>query len=153
MTDHLPKAILFDMDDTILAYSQNSDYSWQVACHTFVSSVENLEPETLLHAIKTSAKRYWSDPERHRIGRLHLDVTRQQIVGAALQEIGRENSLLARNIALAYAAHREATIEPFPDAINTLRELGKRDVRMALLRLNMTRLWFVETRPEAHRTI
>ena len=35
MTNQLPKAILFDMDDTILAYSHNTDHSWQVVCSRF----------------------------------------------------------------------------------------------------------------------
>ena len=41
MTNQLPKAILFDMDDTILAYSHNTDHSWQMVCSRFASRVGN----------------------------------------------------------------------------------------------------------------
>ncbi len=39
MTNQLPKAILFDMDDTILAYFHNTDHSWQVVCNGFADRV------------------------------------------------------------------------------------------------------------------
>ena len=73
MTNQLPKAILFDMDDTILAYSHNTDHSWQVVCSRFASRVGNLKPEVLVNAIKANAALYWSDPEQHRIGLFNLD--------------------------------------------------------------------------------
>ncbi len=133
MTNCLPQAILFDMDDTILAYSHNSDHSWQVVLVSFASRLDGLEPEALLKAIRASATAYWSDPERHRTGRLNLDATRQQIVAAALRQLDINDSSLAHDMALAYAAQREEAIAPFPGAIDTLRTLRERDVRLALL--------------------
>src|SRR2546423_13580602 len=94
MANHLPKAILFDMDDTILAYSHKTDHSWQVVCNRFASRIENIKPEELLSAIKASAASYWSDPERHRQGRLNLDMARQVIVAGALSQLDREDSAL-----------------------------------------------------------
>src|SRR5436309_15959214 len=91
MTNQLPKAILFDMDDTILAYSHNTDHSWQVICNSFASRIENIKPEVIFSAIKASAVSYWSDPERHRKGRLHLDLARQEIVAGALRQLDRED--------------------------------------------------------------
>lgn len=129
----LPKAILFDMDDTILAYSQNSDSSWRLVCEQFADKLDNIHPETLIKAIKVNSSAYWSDPERHRIGRLDLDKTRQKIVADTLVQFGIDNPLLARDMASAYALHREETIKPFPDAVQTLQELRKRGVLLGLL--------------------
>src|SRR4051794_10515902 len=94
MSYHLPRAILFDMDDTVLAYSHKTDHSWQVVCNSFASRIENIKPEVLLSAIKASAASYWSDPERHRKGRLHLNMARQEIVAVALRQLEREDSAL-----------------------------------------------------------
>src|SRR5229473_3310700 len=107
MTNQLPKAILFDMDDTILAYSHNTDHSWQLVCNKFAGRLGKLTSETLLQAIKASATAYWSDPERHRMGRLHLDVAREQIVATVLCQAGIDDASLAHDIALAYAVQRE----------------------------------------------
>jgi putative hydrolase of the HAD superfamily len=122
------------MDDTILAYSQNADLSWQRVCSDFEERLRTQDFKMVLAAIKVSSTHYWSDPERHRIGRLDLNAVRQQIVTEALQQIGIENDpSLAREMALAYAVQREIVIEPFPGAIDTLRELRKRNIRLALL--------------------
>jgi putative hydrolase of the HAD superfamily len=133
MPHHFPKAILFDMDDTILAYSHNTDHSWQVICDSFASRIKNIKPEVIFSAIKASAVSYWSDPERHRKGRLHLDLARQEIVAGALRQLDREDSALAYDIALAYAVQREEAIVPFPGAIDTLHKLRESGVRLALL--------------------
>lgn len=133
MAYHLPKAILFDMDDTILAYSQNSGQSWQAVCEHFADRLHGLSPETVIGAIRLSSSAYWSDAERHRVGRLNLDKTRQQIVAEALAGLGIDDASLAQEMAQAYAAHREEAIKPFPDALETLEALRKRAIRLALL--------------------
>jgi putative hydrolase of the HAD superfamily len=133
MTNQLPKAILFDMDDTILAYSHNTDHSWQVVCSRFASRIVNVKPEVLVNAIKANAALYWSDPELHRIGRLHLDGARQQIIATALRQLGVDDLSLAHDMALAYAVQREEAIEPFPGAIDTLHTFRERGVQLALL--------------------
>ncbi len=133
MTHHLPKAILFDMDDTILAYSQNADQSWQAVYERFGDRLSALSPQAVVQAIKVSSSEYWSDAERHRVGRLNLDKTRQTIVAGALAQLGIDDPSLPLEMALFYAVQREAAIQPFPEAIETLRELRRRQVRLALL--------------------
>jgi len=133
MANQLPKAILFDMDDTILAYSHNTDHSWQVVCSRFASRAGNLKPEVLVSTIKANATLYWNDPEQHRTGRLNLDVARQQIVATALRQLDVDDLSLAHEMALAYAVQREEAIEPFPGAIDTLHTLRERGVQLALL--------------------
>ena len=133
MTNQLPKALLFNMDDTILAYSHNTDHSWQVVCSRFTSRIGNIKPEVLVSTIKANAALYWSDPEQHRIGRLNLDGARQQIVATALRQLDVDDLSLAHEMALAYAVQREEAIEPFPGAIDTLRTFRERSVQWALL--------------------
>ena len=121
------------MDDTILAYSHNTDHSWQVVCSRFASRAGNLKPEVLVNAIKANATLYWNDPEQHRTGRLNLDGARQQIVATALRQLDVDDLSLAHEMALAYAVQREEAIGPFPGAIDTLRTFRECSVQLALL--------------------
>lgn len=133
MSPPLPKAILFDLDDTILSFSQNTDQSWRAVYEQFADRFSDLAPETVIQAIKASSTAYWNDPERHRVGRLNLDATRQNIVAEALVPLGIDDQMLAHEMALAYAIQREEAIAPFPGAIETLQKLHRRDIRLALL--------------------
>lgn len=133
MVHSFPKAILFDMDDTILAYSQNSEQSWLAVSERFAERYSTHAPESVARAIKASSTEYWRDAERHRTGRLNMDMTRQQIIADTLTGLGIDDQSLALEMALAYAAHREDAITPFPGALDTLRELRKHHVRLALL--------------------
>jgi putative hydrolase of the HAD superfamily len=69
----LPKGILFDLDDTIIAYSANSKAIWKEVCGEFSRENHKLEPESLYMTIKEVSSWYWYDPERHRIGRSDLN--------------------------------------------------------------------------------
>ena len=102
-------------------------------CEQFADKLDSIHPETLIKAIKVNSAAYWSDPERHRIGRLDLDKTRQKIVADTLLQFGIDNPSLAQDMASAYALHREEAIKPFPDAVQTLQELRKRGVLLGLL--------------------
>ncbi len=87
----LPAAILFDMDDTLLAFDAGLDVDacWRGACsehlaeHGYGGDIEEV-----VRAIKQEARWYWSDPERHRIGRLDRRKARTAIIAAALCKLG-----------------------------------------------------------------
>lgn len=131
--NNLPPAILLDMDDTILSDSTSAEECWQSVCNAHASCVDGLRSSTLREAIRAEATWYWSDRDRHRVGRLDLDAARREIVAAALRRLGVDDGELAGAIALDYGQLRDASIEPFPGAIATLRALRERNVRLALL--------------------
>jgi len=86
----VPAAILFDMDDTILAYDAglDTDECWRLACSAhLVGSVFEARIADAIREIKRQASWYWSDPERHRIGRMDLSKARAGFVAAALRTI------------------------------------------------------------------
>ena len=83
-----PKAILLDMDDTIIAFDHGIDLDscWKsVCCRHLQLSMEEIND--VIVQIKKIAKWFWSDDDRHRIGRLDLDKARIEIVSAALHEV------------------------------------------------------------------
>ena len=133
MTDHLPRAILLDLDDTILAYTVNVDRCWCTVCDRFAAEVPGLTPDQLLAEIDRVRDWYWSDPDRHRRGRLDLERARQELVGMALEALGADRPDLARRIVRDFSALRDEALRPFPGAIETLRRLRQRGVRLALV--------------------
>jgi putative hydrolase of the HAD superfamily len=129
----LPKAVLLDLDDTILNDSGNVDHCWREACFAFESEYAGIDPAVVLGAIDKTREWYWADPERHRIGRLDLGAARREIVMMSLVEVGMDSSTLAGKIAEMYSCQRDIGIQPLPDAIDTVRWLRDCGCRLALL--------------------
>ena len=129
----LPRAILLDLDDTILDDSGGVMASWRDACLAHCSSMNGLGADTVFEAIDRTREWYWSDPERHRAGRLELAWARGEVVRLALAALGVEDEELARRIGDTYHALRDEAIKPFDDAVPTVRWLRAQGCRLALL--------------------
>ena len=56
----IPRAVFFDMDDTLLNTSGGVEASWEAVCDEF-SPVLGCEPATLRATIKAEMQRFWSD--------------------------------------------------------------------------------------------
>jgi putative hydrolase of the HAD superfamily len=129
----LPQALLLDLDDTILADSTSAETCWVAVCDEFASRINGLDAALLLAAIREQRDWYWSDAERHRVGRLDLAAARRAIVAGALRTQGFDGPMLAGQIVEAYALRRDEDVQPFPGALDTLRRLREAGVRLALL--------------------
>jgi putative hydrolase of the HAD superfamily len=128
-----PKAILFDLDDTIIAHSTAGDSCWQELCNRFAPLVEGLKAEKLLDAVNRVRDWYWDDPERHRRGRLNLIIARRELVALAFSNLGINNTDLANQLADAYSAEREEAVTLFPGAVDTLKHFRNRGIKLALV--------------------
>ncbi|MCQ6562097.1 HAD family hydrolase [Paenibacillus mendelii] len=130
-----PKAMLIDMDDTIIAFEHGVDLSacWMSACRTHFHDQEAARIEEILEAIKERARWFWSDPDRHRIGRLDLDTARTTIITDALSSLNLNVPHLPMQIALDYGRMRDQAIRIFPDAIETLSYLQSKGIKLALI--------------------
>ena len=133
MSDSLPKALLLDLDDTILALSDSADPCWQRVCKRFASRIDGLDPRKLFTAIRERRFWFWEDPERHLRGRFDLGKARREVVAAALLQLGINAPALANEIADTYSLEREEALQPFPGAIEALRHLRGQGVRLALI--------------------
>jgi putative hydrolase of the HAD superfamily len=129
----LPRAVLLDLDDTILDDSGGLISSWRAACHAHCSSMDGLDPDVVFNAIDRTREWYWSDPERHRAGRLELAWARGEVVRLALVEIGIADDDLARRIGETYHSLRDEAIKPFDDAVATVEWLRVQGCKLALL--------------------
>lgn len=129
----LPEAVLLDLDDTILDDSGHSVRCWNEACRLHAHALEGVDPSLLYEAIERVRRWYWSDAERHRVGRLDLLAAYREVVRTACQEVGLAGAPVADEIAAHYRARRDEEIRPFEGAIETVRWLREAGCRLALL--------------------
>ncbi|MEO7002463.1 MAG: HAD family hydrolase [Ktedonobacterales bacterium] len=132
----LPAAILFDLDDTILADSLGAAESWASVCAQYAAQFAPFTAAEALDAINAYRAWYWDDAERHRLGRLDLVVARQQIIATALTRLGLDDAHsqpLAAEMARDYAQLRDESSHLLPGALETLQQLQAYGVRLALL--------------------
>jgi putative hydrolase of the HAD superfamily len=128
-----PRALLIDLDDTILDDSSLINDSWREACVAQASRLAPFEAVTVVDTIRKTSKWFWDDPDRHRKGRLQLEAARREVVRLALLELGIKDAELAACIGDAYSQRRDAGMTPLPDAIDTVRWLRESGHRLALL--------------------
>ena len=125
------KALLVDLDDTLLAYSAGVDTSWADACGAVSLPVETA---TLLAALTETRKWFWSgDPERHARERVNMLGAWTKIIAEALTRCGCADEALAASIARDYAARRREAMRLFPEARAFLEALCARNLPLALV--------------------
>ena len=128
-----PKAILLDLDDTIIDDSVGVDDGWRVACEDADAAVFGIEPAVLQASIMSVRDWYWSDPSRHRAGRADLRAAGTWIVGEALRRLEVDRPELAPRIANRYRDVREEALSLFPGALDALARMKSLGLGLALL--------------------
>jgi putative hydrolase of the HAD superfamily len=126
------KALLLDLDDTLLDYSGGADECWSAACLS-LGPAAGIDPERLVAAVARARIWFWSDPGRHRRERVNMLRAWERIVAHALAEAGLEADGLAAEVAGDFAARRRAAMGLFPDALDCLERLRRRGVPLALV--------------------
>src|SRR6266446_3550899 len=79
----LPRAILFDMDDTILAVSGSARIVWKRIAEEFAASFAPLSPTDLVTAIEVQSELLWNDTAWTSQWRGRLREARRQVVASA----------------------------------------------------------------------
>src|SRR5712691_5830943 len=73
-----PRAVVFDLDDTLIESSTNAPSLWESACHRCIPPGHSLDLATLLAAIEERRAWLWSDPVRHRHWRMQMSAARRE---------------------------------------------------------------------------
>jgi putative hydrolase of the HAD superfamily len=128
----LPSFLLFDLDDTLLDYTESGRTCWQELFLEYAPRF-GVTVEQLTRAHQVVSSWYWSDAERHRLGRLNLRVARRQVLQLVVEKLGSDRQALGEEMADAFTLRRELLFAPFPGIIETLQELQRRGIRMGLL--------------------
>lgn len=77
------RAVLFDLDDTLVAFDAVTDQSWHQVCLDYHRAGHQVDPGVLAARIKDSSDWYWGDDDRHRWGRANILEARREIVSRA----------------------------------------------------------------------
>lgn len=60
-----PRAIIFDLDDTLVLSDGAVESTWNEACEAYVNGKPHLTAEKLFNAVREVSIWYWSDADRH----------------------------------------------------------------------------------------
>jgi len=126
------KALLVDLDDTLLDYSGGVAESWRQAC-VEVAAPLGIDTDALVPAIARSRRWFWDDAERHRRERVDMMGAWTKIAAHALAECGAHEGALAGQIAECFAAHRWQLMRLFAGVPEALGRLRQRGVPLALV--------------------
>ncbi|MGY8664952.1 HAD family hydrolase [Bradyrhizobium sp. UFLA05-109] len=132
----LPRAMLIDMDDTILSAYGRPEIAWNTIATEFAAELAPLPPEQVAAAVLTFARNFWANAEA--AWRLKLGEARRLTVkgGFAALAASGHRALpddLAVRLADRFTTYREEEMFVFPgahEAIDRLKALG---VKLALV--------------------
>jgi putative hydrolase of the HAD superfamily len=132
----LPRAMLIDMDDTILSAYGRPDIAWNKIAAEFAGEFAPLPPQQVAAAIVDSARKFWASAEAE--WRLKLAEARHEVVRggfAALAATG-QTALpmdLAVRLADRFTAYRDEEMFVFPGAHDAIDALKAHGVKLALV--------------------
>jgi putative hydrolase of the HAD superfamily len=132
----LPRAMLIDMDDTILSAYGRPEIAWNHVASEFADALAPVPPRQAAAAILTFARNFWATAEP--AWRLRLEEARRVAVRggfAALAAGGhpRLSDDLANRIADRFNRYREEEMFVFPGAHEAIDELKALGVKLALV--------------------
>ena len=133
-TTPLPIAILFDLDDTLISSHLHPRDAWKRAIVALDEQPVGLDADDAATALHQAARWFWSDPARHKEGRLNIRIARRHILRRAFTSMGRSaNDPVIDPLGDRFTELRTAETRLFPDAIETLVALKQRNIRLGLI--------------------
>ncbi|MPZ48703.1 MAG: HAD-IA family hydrolase [Dehalococcoidia bacterium] len=132
-TNGFPRALLLDLDDTIIDDTSSVATGWTAVCQEAATEAPGLDPALLKATIYQVRDWYWADPERARIGRHDLRAASAWIVDEALRRNGINAPRLGATIANRYRDLRDQDVTLLPGAIDAIERFKSAGIRLALL--------------------
>ncbi len=130
----LPRAILFDLDDTIISAGPRL-----LLTQTVAEEYAHLLPmpaDEAAKVIEVAAREFWSDETRHKAWRMRIREARIELIEQVFRAWRREAPALTPEVARAFGERFHALREEnacFPGAVETIDELRARGVLLALV--------------------
>ena len=128
-----PKAILIDLDDTVVADDAVHEKAWKGVFKKPAFQECEFNITKLRSIIKKTGDWYYSDPERNRRARQNLPAARREVVSISLSSLGIDDPKLAYKLADSYGIEKEKAIFVYPGAIETIRYFKNHGVLLALV--------------------
>lgn len=136
MTTKLPRAMLIDMDDTILSAYGRPEIAWNNVVAEFEHELASLPPQRLAAAVLVAGRQFWATAEP--AWRLKLAEARHEVVRAGFARLAAEGAPalapdLAVRIADRFTEYRDEEMFVFPDAHESIDALKALGVKLALV--------------------
>jgi putative hydrolase of the HAD superfamily len=134
----LPRAILFDLDETILSFGRRALLLQEIV-EEFGDVFAPLSSAQTAAVIEARFIEFWADTESHRWWRTRpLVDSRREIAARAFADLTERGVRgltkdLADRFADRFHAYREEQVRFFPGAVETIDALRERGVRLALV--------------------
>jgi len=132
----LPRAVLFDLDDTLIrAYAQPEE-AWTRLLHVFAVELGAHDAEAIdrvRQLVMEESRSFWNDQASAAKWRLNIPGARRLAVRAGLKRLGRPDDDLADRIADAFTELRRSEYRLYPDALATVDTLRDKGVKLALV--------------------
>jgi putative hydrolase of the HAD superfamily len=136
MMTQLPRAMLIDLDETILSAYGRPEIAWNNVTAEFAGELAPLSPQQVAAAVLDSARQFWASADAE--WRLKLAEARHQVVrgGFAALAAAHQTALpvdLAIRLADRFTAYREEQMFVFPGAHDAIDALKAHGVKLALV--------------------
>ena len=126
--------ILFDLDDTLMAFDLVSEKAWDKSVDIFIQNNNIItEKDVLLEKINTTRKWYWADSERHKLGRRNINNARREIVKLALKEFVNIEINKLEELADNYSNIHEGLWHLLDDVEETLQKIKERNIKLGIM--------------------
>jgi putative hydrolase of the HAD superfamily len=128
------KLIIFDLDDTLMAFDLVAKEAWEKAVDIFLQN-QNMpvERNIILEKIHYTRKWYWADSERHKTGRKNIANARREIVKLALKDYPNIETKELEKLANDYTQIHETLWYLFDDVEETLKNIKTKKIKLGIM--------------------
>src|SRR5579862_2338105 len=136
---NLPRAILIDLDDTILAAFGGAQRQWRRVVAEFAEHLVPHPPADVVAAMNAYSQYLWADAARHKYWRHRIGEARRHIVANGFAELTAARGHkppppeICDAIADRFNELQHAELRMFPGAYETLDRLKELGVKLALV--------------------
>ena len=113
-TSRLPRAMLIDMDDTILSAYGRPEIAWNKIAAEFARELAPLSPQKVAAEVLAFARQFWSTADAS--WRLKLTEARREVVKGGFAALGSTVAALSDELAVRLADRFTAAIRRSPRA-------------------------------------
>lgn len=134
----LPRAILFDLDETLISAYGRPEAAWLAVTAEFTEVLTPWSSAEIAAAVGAFARDFWADAERHRIWRQRIAEARRVIVSGAFGTLAAGGRPIPAaevldRLADRFTAYRDEQMQLFPDAHAVVDGFRARGIRLALV--------------------
>jgi putative hydrolase of the HAD superfamily len=124
--------VLFDLDDTLVAYSDGGARAWERLCREYAPHC-GVDAGRLWAVIRKHSIGFWGDPVRHRRERVDMCGARRKILSLTLDELGCQREGLAEEMAEHRTRLAVEMVDLFPGALATVQRLKQAGVKLGMV--------------------